>query len=109
MRTTSSRGWIAAAGMLALVGVMRFAPISVPTFAQAGAAPQGAPGGRGAAGPGAPGVPGGRGRGAPPQILGPPPGVTPLAIDLFSSKNFYKDRANWLDKRYFRCNNAIRL
>jgi hypothetical protein len=109
MRTTSSRGWIAAAGMLALVGVMRFVPISVPTFAQAGAAPQGAPGGRGAAGPGAPGVPGGRGRGAPPQILGPPQGVSPLAIDLFSSKNFYKDRANWLDERYYRCNNAIRL
>ena len=101
--------------MLALVGVMRFESISVPTFAQAGAAPQagappqGAPRGTGSRGAGRAGVPGGRGRGGPPVILGPPQGVTPLAIDLFSSKNFYKDRANWLDKRYYRCNNAIRL
>ena len=77
----------------------------------AGAAPQGAPGGRagqqqpGAAVPGA-----GRGRGRGPVVIqGPPPGVQPLAIDLFSSKNFYKDRANWLDKRYYRCNDSIRL
>ena len=27
-----------------------------------------------------------------------------LPIDLFSSKNFYKDKNLWSDKRYFRCN-----
>src|SRR5262252_4764602 len=30
-----------------------------------------------------------------------PKGVTPLAVDIFSTKDFYKDRDLWLDKRYY--------
>jgi hypothetical protein len=35
-----------------------------------------------------------------------PPGITPLKVDIFTSKDFYKDKDLWTDKRYFRCNSG---
>ena len=38
-----------------------------------------------------------------------PPGVKPLTVDIFSSHDFYKDRALWSDPRYYRCNSPVGL
>ncbi|MEJ1964716.1 MAG: hypothetical protein WDO56_25460 [Gammaproteobacteria bacterium] len=33
--------------------------------------------------------------------------MKPLPLDLFTSQDFYKDRALWSDPRYFRCNSPL--
>src|SRR5262245_28262528 len=84
--------------------------IGLPSFLvhgqQRGAQPGAAGAGQQGGAPGQAGGGGGRrgGRGNTPTFPGPPAGMQALPTDMFTSKNFYKDRALWSDKRYFRCN-----
>src|SRR5215831_18990353 len=52
---------------------------------------------------------GGGGRGNTPTFPGPPAGMQALPNDMFTSKNFYKDKELWSDKRYFRCNSPRQI
>jgi len=84
--------------------IVLFAVASTAVLAQQAPAPAPAGGGGGGGRGG-----GGGGRGAAPVIQGPPAGMQPLQLDLFLSKNFYKDKDLWMDKRYYRCNTPRQL
>ena len=38
-----------------------------------------------------------------------PPGIEPLARDIFSSDDFYVDAEHWTDPRYYRCNSPASI
>src|SRR5580704_17706298 len=97
------------AAPIALIWMSPIAPVSTTAFAQGqgqgnqpAAQAQGQPTtvqGAGAA----------LGRMNSPTFAGPPTGMQTLPIDLFLSKNFYRDQKLWSDQRYFRCNTPRQL
>lgn len=103
---------VVAVFLIALLATLPKTPMQGIVFAQQPAAQgQGAPGGRGnQGGRGGGGIGGaGFGRGNTPTFAGPPAGMQALPLDLFLSKNFYKDQKLWSDQRYFRCNTPRQL
>jgi hypothetical protein len=89
------------------VSVAIVIPVMAPhqsTPAAQGRGGQGQAAGAGQAGPAGQQGRRGFGRANTPTFPGPPAGMEKLPTDLFNSKNFYKDKALWSDKRYFRCN-----
>src|SRR5689334_4888080 len=86
MRSLSARLLILSVAFIVLIAISLFAQ-------QRGAPPAGAQqqGGQGR----------GFGRANTPTFPGPPAGMQALPLDMFTSKNFYKDKALWSDKRYF--------
>jgi len=87
---------------LAVVLAMSVAIAQAPQ-GQLGQGQRGGGGAQGARGGG-----GQRGQGQAPATA-PAPHPDPLPTDMFTSKNFYKDKAVWLDKRYTRCNSPRQL
>ena len=105
-----------ATSLFAVTGMIILSETAYTQAPQAGAGGQGGrgggQGGRGGQGArgagngqqGGGGQGGGFGRANTPTFPGPPAGMQALPIDMFTSKNFYKDKDLWSDKRYFRCN-----
>lgn len=103
--------------LIVLLAVVSTVAVTVAQQAQQAPAPQAPAAAAAPAGQQAPAADGRGGRGgggggrgaAAPLVQGPPAGIQPLPLDLFLSKNFYKDQALWMDKRYYRCNNPQQL